>query len=443
MEKEFTTASRIEIERDQILTALRSGTVPRSGIDKIRVGRTEEIRELLKDSDRISGGGASIRFLMGEFGSGKSFLLQLAREVAFGKKLIVAKGDLTDSRSLRTTTGSESSIYQVLMDSLSTKQRPDGGALGPILNDYFDACAEEATNEHVNPLVLIEQRVSPLKDFTGGHDYVKILMTYWQGYDSGDEAIKDAALEWLRGSIKTIRDARAQLGVRSIVNDASYFDVLKLHARLFRLAGYGGLLVQIDELTTVARLVNRESRAKNYDRILSFVNDINQGLVSGLGLQLAGTLETLTDPRRGLYSYPALQSRLAENTFAVNGRNDLSGPVIRLKPLTPDEILVLLLRIRGVFDTGRTGGSVVPEEAVTGFLLTESRRVGFLSHVTVRDLIIRFVGFLSIAERYPQDSWQDILVKAPTSGDDASPATNDTRRLGEMQDGDGFTRVEF
>jgi len=407
-------------ERAAIIDALRSGVVPRAGLKYLRVGRDREIQTLVGDIDRIADGGSTVRFIVGDFGSGKSFLLGLARELALSSKLVVASADLTPSRRLHSTSSQAQSLYTELMSSLATRAGPLGGAMESILQQFITTCLNVAQAEEVNEDRVIRERLATLQQYTGGYDFVEVVSAYWRGHDQGNDELSSSAVRWLRGEYTTKTEARQALGVRTIVNDASYYDVLKLFARFCRLAGFQGLLVEIDELTILYRLGHPKGRESNYEKLLTIINDCLQGSVTGIGFIFAGTTETLTDQRRGMYSYPALRTRLPENQFAEGDLVDFSGPVIRLSQLTPNELYALLVNLRNVFAGGDPEKYLVPDEALIAFMEHCSAQIGDAYFRTPRDTITAFLNLLAVIDQNPGTDWRDSLGGVSISTTDPS-----------------------
>ena len=339
-------------DRDAIVQSLRAGVVPRVGQQHIQVGRANEVTALVTDIDRIVDGGSSIRFAIGEYGAGKSFFLNLIRSIALERKLVTVHADLSPDRRLHATGGQARSLFAELMRNLATRSRPEGGAMASVVERFVTDSLSAAAARDVVPEVVIRERLAALEELTGGYDFAQVVAAYWKGHDTGNEQLKADAVRWLRGEYSTRTDARAALGVRTIIDDASFYDHLKLFARFVRLAGFGGVLVCLDELVNLYKLANTQARNSNYEQILRILNDCLQGSAAGLGFVLGGTPDMLLDTRRGMYSYAALQSRLAENTFAAAGLVDYSGPVLRLANLTPEDLYVLLGKLRHVFAAG-------------------------------------------------------------------------------------------
>ena len=324
----------LQPDRHAIIQALRAGVVPRLGLQHIQVGRAREIAEMVRDVERIVEGGAAIRFVIGEYGSGKTFFLNLVRLVALEKGLVVLSADLAPDRRIHATGGQARSLFAELTRNASTRTKPDGGALASVVERFVTQAIREAKTAERTPGAVIRDKLGHLEELTGGYDFATVIAKYWEGHETGDEELKSNASRWLRAEFATRTDARKALGVRTIIDDASVYNHLKLMSAFVRQAGYSGLLVALDELVNLYKLTSSQARNANYEQILRILNDVLQGSAAHLGFVLGGTPEFLMDTRRGLYSYEALQSRLAENTFARDGLVDLSGPVVRLSSLT-------------------------------------------------------------------------------------------------------------
>ena len=407
-------------DRDAVIQSLRAGVVPRSGQHLIQVGRAREIETLVADIARIADGGSAFRVVIGEYGAGKTFFLNLVRAVALEKKLVVATADLNPDRRLHASGGQARSLYAELMRNLSTRTKPEGGALAGIVEKFIATTKTEAKASGQSTEALLRQKLDQLTELVNGYDFADVIAAYCRGYEEGNEKLKSDAIRWLRGEFATKTDARQALGVRSIVDDSEVYDQLKLMARFVRLAGFAGLLVGLDELVNLYKLANTQARNANYEQILRILNDSLQGTAVGLGFVLGGTPEFLLDTRRGLYSYPALQSRLAQNTFASDGLVDFSGPVVRLSSLTPEDFYVLLQKIRFVYAFGEADKFLVPDQGIFSFMEHCSKRIGDTYFRTPRTTITAFINMLAVLEQNPGAAWQDLLggieVAADTGG---------------------------
>ena len=407
-------------DRDAVIQSLRAGVVPRSGQHLIQVGRAREIETLVADITRIADGGSAFRVVIGEYGAGKTFFLNLVRAVALEKKLVVATADLNPDRRLHASGGQARSLYAELMRNLSTRTKPDGGALAGIVEKFIATAKTEAKASSQSTEAVLRQKLDQLTELVNGYDFADVIAAYCRGYEEGNEKLKSDAIRWLRGEFTTKTDARQALGVRSIVDDSEVYDQLKLMARFMRLAGFAGLLVGLDELVNLYKLANAQARNANYEQILRILNDSLQGTAVGLGFVLGGTPEFLLDTRRGLYSYPALQSRLAQNTFASDGLVDFSGPVVRLSSLTPEDFYVLLHKIRFVYAFGEADKFLVPDQGIFSFMEHCSKRIGDTYFRTPRTTITAFINMLAVLEQNPGAAWQDLLggieVAADTGG---------------------------
>lgn len=412
--------SRIrEKERRAILDSLRAGVVPRIGQQHIQVGRANEVQALLKDIHAIADGGSSIRFIIGEYGSGKTFFLNLIHSIALENKLVSTRADLTPDRRLHATGGQARALYAELMRNISTRTKPDGGAMASIAERFIAGSLKQARESGDSPASVIHDRLGHLTEMTGGYDFALVLEAYWRGHDSGNEQLKADAIRWLRGEFTTKTDARKALGVRTFIDDANSYDHLKLMARFVRLAGYQGLMVALDELVNLFKLSSTQARKSNYEQILRILNDTLQGHAEGLGFLMGGTPEFLMDPRRGLYSYEALQTRLAENRFARDGLVDYSGPVIRLANLSQEDLYILLTKIRHVMAGGDESQYLVPDEALHAFMDHCHQRIGAAYFKTPRNSIKEFVSLLSVLEQNPEQDWRELIGEVQVQPDEA------------------------
>ncbi|MBS2028775.1 MAG: ATP-binding protein [Deltaproteobacteria bacterium] len=414
-------------ERDGLLQSLRAGVVPRVGQQLIQVGRVHELKALIHDLERIADGGSAVRFVIGEYGSGKTFFLHLIRSVALEKKLVTVHADLTPDRRLHATGGQARALYAELMRNMATRTRPEGGAIGAVVERFVSTALSDAQARGVNADVVIREHLGSLSELVGGFDFATVVEAYWRGHDRGDDVLKNEAIRWLRGEFTAKTDARAALGVRTIVEDGNFYDQLKLLARFVRLAGFSGLLVCMDELVNLYKLAHSQARNANYEQILRILNDGLQGTASGVGVLFGGTPEFLMDGRRGLYSYQALQSRLAENRFTASGLVDFSGPVLRLANLSPEDIFVLLRNLRHVYASGEPSKYLLPDDGLHAFMRHCSKQLGDAYFRTPRSTITGFVNLLAVLEQNPGADWKTLVGQvalAPDSEPDALAAAS-------------------
>ena len=409
-----------------LINSLKGGVVPRIGLPYITVGRKTEIAALLHDLDLIASGGASFRFLVGRYGAGKSFLLQTIRTHAMGKGFVVADADLSPERRLQGTAGQGLATYRELIRNLSTKTRPEGGALQLVLDRWVANLQKSAGQGDVTE--ALEAEMAPLEEMVHGFDFARVMRIYYAAATNGEDERRSAVLRWLRGEYRTKTEAKADLGINVCISDDNWYDYLKLLARFLKGAGYEGMLVLIDELVNLYKIPNSITRQYNYEKILTMYNDTLQGKAHYLGIIMGGTPQSIEDRRRGVYSYEALRSRLAEGRFAREGLADMLAPVIHLNPLTYEELLVLIEKLAdihaGYFGYERTLGT----EDLVKFLEIEFGRVGAETHLTPREVIRDFIELLDILCQNPSMSMEELLadgqldttVSGGTSGEAAS-----------------------
>lgn len=421
-------------ERSAIIQSLRAGVTPRIGLEYIQVGRVNEVKALIEDLDNIEQGGSAFRIIIGDFGAGKSFFLQLIRYIALEKGMVVINADMSPDRRLFASNGQARNLYKELARNLATRAHPEGNAMIPLVEKFITEQRRIADAEGKDVERVIKDKLNSLSELVDGYDFAQVIATYWKAYNEGNEDLKNNVIRYLRGEYTSRADARRDLGVRAIVEDNNVYDHIKLLARFVTQAGYKGLLVNLDEVVNLYKLPSQRARSSNYEQVLRILNDCLQGSAESLGFLLGGTPEFLMDQRKGLYSYEALHSRLAENTFAqIANVVDYHSPILMLQNLSPEEIYVLLCNIRNVFAGGNKDKYILPDEALKVFLEHCSKNIGDAYFRTPRNTIKAFVDLLSIVEQNPDLSWQSLIgnIKIDSETDNSLVTIADDDKLTE------------
>ena len=402
-----------------VLNSLKGGVVPRIGLPYIAVGRKSEVEALLHDVDIIAEGGASFRFIVGRYGSGKSFLLQTIRNYVMDRGFIVADADLSPERRLHGTNGQGLATYRELIGNLSTKTKPEGGALTLVLDRWISNVQSEAAQEtglapgDPDLTRAVDTKItavtSSVSELVHGFEFAKLLSAYYHAYVDGDDETKAKVTRWFRGEYTLKREAKEELGVNIIIGDNDWYDYLKLFATFFRLAGYAGMMIMVDELVNIYKIPNSITRQYNYEKMLTMYNDTLQGKAHHLGILMCATPQALEDKRRGIYSYEALRSRLAEGKFSRPGARDLLAPVIRLEPLTAEEMLVLCEKLSQMHaDLYGYPRRLVTDDLVS-FIKVEYGRIGADQNITPREVIRDFIELLDLLYQNPSMTLAQLL----------------------------------
>ena len=361
------------------------------------------------------------------------------------KNFVVVDADLSPERRLQGTKGQGLATYKELIRNMSTKTRPDGGALTLILDRWISSVQAEtaAETDPASPDFekAVEQKIyrviSDLNEMVHGFDFAKLLTLYYRASMSGDDETKAKAVKWFRGEYSTKTEAKAELGVNIIITDDDWYEYLKIFAVFLKRAGYSGLLILIDELVNIYKIPNAITRQYNYEKILTMYNDTLQGKASYMGIIMGGTPQCIEDTRRGVYSYEALRSRLTEGRIARENREgirDMLAPVIRLVPLTHEELVVLTEKLAeihaGLFGYERKIG----QEENIGFIRAELGRVGADSRITPREVIRDYIELLDMIFQNPGVNIGELI--APEAVGSLSPDQ-------EENDGDLFAEFEI
>ena len=422
-----------------LINSLKGGVVPRVGLPYITVGRKNEIQALLHDVDIISDGGASFRFVVGKYGSGKSFLLQTIRNHVMDRGFIVADADLSPERRLQGTKGQGLATYRELIGNLSTKTKPEGGALSLILDRWINSVQSIAISESglspgdINLTKLVDQKIyevtSALSEMVHGYEFARLISQYYHAYVNGDDKLKMKIIRWFRGEYSTKKESKEELGVNIIISDDDWYDYLKLFASFFRLAGYVGMMIMIDELVNIYKISNSITRQNNYEKILTMYNDALQGKAKYIGIIMGATPQTIEDKRRGVFSYEALRSRLSEGKFSKPGVRDLLAPVIRLEALNAEEMLVLCEKLSYIHSDLYEYEKTVSVQDLADFVKIEFERVGADVNITPREVIRDFIELLDLMYQHKDMSIADLLSSDEFSYAKSDAVSNETSDL--------------
>jgi hypothetical protein len=400
-------------EATAIINSLLGGVVPRIGVQHITVGRSDEVKAFIAALEDVKNGQSMVKFWIGDFGSGKSFMLHLLNTVALKQKFVVTSADFTPDNRLYSNDGKAVILYSAIMDNIAIQTKPEGGALSTLLEKWIEQIVTKTAQDNNIPIADIrnEQYLRLIQDNimktvneitdVGGFDFGVVVMKYYEGYIKSDDLLKRSALKWLKGEYRTKTEARQDLGVREIINDLNYYDMLKNFCKLFVSMGYSGFMINLDEAINLYKISTSATREKNYEKILSIYNDCLQGKVSNLFLNFAGTKDFLENERRGLFSYQALKSRLETNKFETTEVRDFAQPVIKLMPLDHNEVFALLKKLKAVFDFNYKTAIDISDNEIQLFMEEMFNKPGASEFLTPREVIRDFLNILSIIRQNP------------------------------------------
>ncbi|CAH1216643.1 ATP-binding protein [Paenibacillus sp. JJ-223] len=427
-----------------LVNSLTAGVVPRIGLEQIAVGRKPEVEAMLRDMDNIAEGGAAFRLITGRYGSGKSFLLQMIRNYAMDREFVVADADLSPERRLVGTKGQGLATYRELMTRMSTRTRPDGGALEPLLQKWIAGLQQQAmqnlglrpddpalTSEVETRIYAVTQE---LQNLVHGFDFAKVLAAYWTGYKLGDDERKQAALRWLRGEYATKTEAKKELAVGVIIDDDNWYDYFKLWSDFIARIGYKGLLLFIDEAVNLYKISNSIARQSNYEKLLTMFNDTMQGKAEHLGIFVGGTPQFVEDERRGLFSYEALRSRLVDGRYSAKAYANYTGPILKLAMLSHEEILILLQKLRQIHALHFGYAASLTDDDLVGFMQMAVNRLGADELLTTREVVRDFMDVLHTLHQNPHVNYAELLGERAAKAGNAGQGTNAESDRDDMDD---------
>ena len=400
-------------EATAIINSLIGGVVPKIGVQHITVGRSEEINAVVSALEDVKNGHSMVKFWIGDFGAGKSFMLHLLNTVALKQKFVVTNADFTPDNRLYSNDGKGVALYTAIMDNIAIQTKPEGGALPTLMEKWIEQVITKTAEENrislpdirnEQYLNLIQTNImKTINEITdvGGFDFGMVVMKYYEGYIKDDEQLRRNALKWLKGEYRTKTEAKQDLGVREIINDLNYYDMLKNFCKLFVSMGYSGFMINLDEAINLYKISTSVMREKNYEKILTIYNDCFQGKVANLFFNFAGTKEVLENERRGLFSYNALKTRLETNKFETVDIRDFAQPVIRLMPLDHNEIFVLLKKLKAIFDFNYKSELNINDNDIQQFMEELFNKPGASEFLTPREVIRDFLNILNIIRQNP------------------------------------------
>jgi hypothetical protein len=401
-------------EATAIINSLTGGVVPKTGIQHITVGRSDEIKAVLSSLEDVKNGHNIVKFWIGDFGSGKSFMLHLLNTIAMKQRFVVSNVDFTPENRLYSNDGKAVALYTAIMDNVAIQTKPEGNALPTLLEKWMEQSIIKTAETNNVPLAEIRHEqylnliqsgiIKTVNEITdvGGFDFATVIIKYYRGYMEGDDQLRRNALKWMKGEYHTKTEARQDLGVREIINDQNYYDMLKNFCKLFVNIGYSGFMINLDEMISLYKISNSVMREKNYEKILAIYNDCLQGKTSNMYFNFAGTKETLENPRRGLFSYDALKTRLESNKYETAERRDFAQPVIRLFPLNHNEIFVLLQKLSEIFNYNYKTHIDISDAEILQFMEEIFNNPGASEFLTPREVIRDFLNILNIIRQNPE-----------------------------------------
>lgn len=400
-------------EATAIINSLLGGVVPKIGIQHITVGRSEEIDAVIHALNDIKNGHSMVKFWIGDFGSGKSFMLHLLNTIALKQKFVVANASFTPENRLYASDGKAVALYTSIIDNIAIQTKPEGSALPTLMEKWIEQVIIKTAQEHAIPLDDIRNKeylnliqaniIKTAHEITdvGGFDFSTVILKYYEGYIKDNEQLRRCALKWLKGEYRTKTEARQDLGVREIINDANYYEMLKNFCKLFVSIGYSGFVINLDEAINLYKISTSISREKNYEKVLTIYNDCFQGKVENIFFNFAGTIETLENERRGFFTYPALKRRLERNKFETSAIRDFAQPVVKLLPISHDEIFLLLEKLKAIFDFNYQTQLDISDNDIHLFMEEMFNKPGADEFLTPSTVVRDFLNILSLLRQNP------------------------------------------
>ncbi|MBL4795485.1 MAG: DUF2791 family P-loop domain-containing protein [Pseudomonadales bacterium] len=394
-------------DRESIIQPLRAGVVPMQGLELFQVGRDEEVESLKSQLTAVTNGASCCRFIVGEYGAGKTFLLQTIKSMAHKQELVTVTTDLSRTKRLSGGKSQTRAYYSALIRSMSTQATPLGQALPRVVKRFVMHSLRQANQNDRSPAAEIAERLKIFEEMACGFDFIQVIQAYWTALDTDNTALHDASLRWIRGEYLTKALAKKELGVCSIIDDNNCFDCLKMMAQFVKLSGFSGLVVLTDELGSVYNIRDKRARLNNFDAILNIVNESWLGVSPNIGYFFFTTPELFTDKKRGIQEHPALSSRLTENRFSSDTLRDWTSPVMRLTSFTDANISQLFANLLFIFCIGKHENLTLYKDDLSEVIGLLKTMLNESYYKNPRNTIKSFLDFLAIRECNPTASTAD------------------------------------
>lgn len=411
-------------EADNIIKALEAGVVPRRGIQHLLVGRHKEVEEVILILDNIKQGESDIRFWVGDFGSGKSFMMRTIESLAVQKNFAVSTIDLTPTRRFYASDGKAQSLYNEIVDNIIIQTSQDGNAIKTIIEEWINSIITSVSERDKIPasqlLVkenkgIIEKEIlnitSSFKSVGLSYELGQAISKYYEGLMEDNQVLKLKALRWIRGDISTKTESKNELGIKRIINDDNWYEAIKNLAELFSDIGYSGFVINFDEAVNLYKLPMSQTRERNYEKILNIFNECKSNTARGLFVNFGATRKTIFDERRGMSSYGALKGRLGNESSLDSKLINTNKTVLPLKPLTTEEIYTLLENLKNIYNIHYRLDIDMTMENIKLYMEEQLNRPGALEFLTPRAVIKDFLEILDMIRQNPDVETETIIYE--------------------------------
>lgn len=409
-------------EASTIIKSLEAGVVPDIGLGHLLVGRKAEVDELIKILSHIEDGDSDLRFWVGDFGSGKSFMLKTIENLALSKNFVVSTIDLNPSRRFYATDRKAVNLYSTVLENIRTKNLRSGNVIESIIEQWISTIFKNLSDEKGYDLKelmagfyrdevigIILETLSRFEAVGLSYELGQAISKYYEGFITGDRILKLKAIRWIRGDITTKTEAKKELGINEIINDDNYFEAIKNLAELFREIGYQGFVINFDEAVNLYKLPHSTTRQRNYEKILNIYNECKSNLAKGLFINLAATRKTVFDESRGLASYGALKGRLGTEASMDSDFINTNKTVLGLKVLSDEEIYTLLENLVSIYNIHYKTKIDFTSDQIVTYMEGQLNRPGADEFLTPRAVIKDFIEILDIKRQNPDAEISDLL----------------------------------
>ena len=385
----------VEAEARRIINALKTGVIPDTDLDLLCVGRERMLKEFKRCIDMVEEGGSCVKFLSGEYGSGKSFMLSKVQQLALKRNFAVSRIQISRNTHLNNT----DVFYYSIMHHLCTKSNTGGNAgFEELFNLWLERLKTNPSRDAATR--EIRDTVSSLNNYNSA--FARAFLTYIKARIAQDSELSDAAAAWIKGEKNLPAAVKARFDVKGDIDKSNSMDSLKAFIHLLKLTGSNGLVILVDELELVMSL-RVDIRKGCYENLRYIIDSCGENSFGNCMFVFAGTETIFEDPEKGIKTYQALDQRLGETSSKGNqGIYDMRQTVITLQKLDNEDLQSLTNRIVQLHQTACDWKPKISSEAARNWtLLTLSKEKGTGQPINTRAFIIKLVEILDILEQNP------------------------------------------
>lgn len=387
----------------EIIDSLRNGTVPAEGTENIAVGIDEELTEIQDQIERTREDKSAFKFIIGDYGSGKTFFSTSVREMAYDKKFVVSSVVISQETPLHKF----EELYRKIMEGMRTSENKKIPAFNFILEEWLLNIEDKVIEiEGLDPYedskkfqIEMNKRINEELMIVGSiaASFANAIRAFYKAKYEGDTVLAQGAVAWLKGD-NVRAELKSKLGVIGTITRENSFEFFRALLQMIKTAGYEGLMIILDEVETVQKLVRKDMRSAAYENLRFFIDESDRNSFPSCFFLYTGTTD-LMESEKGFKSLEPLYQRIKVEREKGDKFKNLRQPVMFLDGLNRDRLYEVACRVRNIH--GQVY-SWMPNDKLTD---------DFIKRL-INDMTLGFGGEINIGPRGFLRTLIDILDKS-------------------------------